>query len=155
MSICGEKKTHSLLLQRTKYWVALTAFFVVTSGGCGRGGHIYSWCSLPVELQAAKTDNPRTIDLSKLATYSMSNELIDRGDVLNVAVSAGYGAEKIENMPVRVGDDGIANVPIIGRVPLAGIELQAAEQVVATAAIEPRFVSQSLGHRYDEPPSDE
>lgn len=109
---------------------------LVLLSGCGRGGHIYSPHSLPTELQAARAENAQTLDLSKLATYSMSNELIDRGDVLNVAISAGYGGEKIENMPVRVGEDGVANIPIIGRVMLAGIELPAAEQAVVSAAIE-------------------
>lgn len=121
----------------TRFWRhAGCCAFLALAGGCGRGGHIYSSQSLPPELQAARTENARTLDLSKLATYSMSNELIDRGDVLNVAISAGYGGEKIENMPVRVGDDGIANIPIVGRVVLAGVELPAAEQVIASAAIE-------------------
>lgn len=108
----------------------------VGMAGCGRGGHLYSPNSLPVELQAARAENAQTLDLSKLATYSMSNELIDRGDVLNVAVNAGYGSDKIETMPVRVGEDGVANIPVIGQVALAGVELQSAEQMIAAAAVE-------------------
>ena len=120
----------------SKAWLAAAFVMISAVAGCGRGGHLYSAHSLPVELQVAKSENAQTIDLSKLASYSMSNELIDRGDVLNIAVAAGYGAEKVDNMPVRVGDDGIANIPVIGRIGLAGVELQAAEQVIATAAIE-------------------
>ena len=112
---------------------------LLTLAGCSRGGHLYSPRSLPPELQASRAENAQTIDLSRLASYSMSNELIDRGDVINVAIAAGYGAEKIDNMPVRVGDDGVANIPVIGRVELAGIELQSAEQVIAAASIERGF----------------
>lgn len=104
--------------------------------GCSSGGHRYSPDSLPEELRAHRAENAQTLDLSKLATYSMNSELIDRGDVLNVAINAGYGSDKVESMPIRVGEDGVANVPIVGRVTLAGIELPSAEQLIAAAAIE-------------------
>lgn len=105
-----------------------------TSVGCS--GRVYSARSLPAEFQVAKAENAQTVDLSKLATHSMSNELIDCGDVLDVVIDAGDDTDKVEKMPVRVNDDGIANIPIVGAVTLAGVELPMAEQLIATAAME-------------------
>jgi predicted small lipoprotein YifL len=112
--------------KRRDNWGRAAAFamLLVALAGCGRGGNLYSPHSLPADLQVAKSENARTIDLSKLATQSVSSEQIDCGDVLNIAVAAGYGAEKVDNVPVRVGEDGIANIPVIGRVPLAETELR-------------------------------
>jgi polysaccharide export outer membrane protein len=117
-------------------WRGIALALTAALGGCGFGGHVYHPSNLPAELAVARSENAQTIDLSKLATYSVSNELIDRGDVLEVSISAGYGNEKVDTMPVRVGEDGIANVPIVGQLPLAGLEMQGAEHAIAAAGVE-------------------
>lgn len=105
--------------------------------GCGGGGRIYKAArNMPAEFIAPPVENVQTIDLSKLANFSVSSELIDRGDVLEVTVTTGYAKEPAETSPIRVAEDGSAIVPIVGRVQLAGLELQGAEQVVRTAAVE-------------------
>jgi polysaccharide export outer membrane protein len=114
----------------------LLTFLLVTATSCSRRGNVYSPHALPADLVAKPVENSQTLDLSKLATYTTSNQLIDVGDVLGVAVAAGSGTEKVDLVPVRVGDDGLVNVPIIGRVSLAGLELSAAEQIVSAAAVE-------------------
>jgi polysaccharide biosynthesis/export protein len=139
MVCCEESPKNTLTRFRSSSAILLALVGLLSLGGCGRGGHLYSPHSLPPELQVRKAENAQTIDLSKLATVSINNEQIDRGDVLNVAIAAGYGTEKVDNMPVRVGDDGIANIPIVGRLVLAGLELQTAEQAIATAAVERGF----------------
>ena len=42
----------------------------------------------------AHVDNAQTIDLSKLATSSASNELIDCGDLLTVTIDSGYEGDR-------------------------------------------------------------
>ncbi len=102
--------------------------------GCG-GGRLYKPESLPSHFIAPPVANVQTVDLSKLANYTVRSELIDRGDVLEVTVTAGYGKEAAESVPVRVADDGSATVPLVGRVQLAGLEPEGAEQVISAAAV--------------------
>ena len=92
---------------------------------------------MPSEYLVGHIDNAQTIDLSKLATSSASNELIDCGDLLTVTIDSGYEADR-ENPPVtvRVGEDGNAVIPLVGGVAVAGMELTAAEQVIRVAAVE-------------------
>jgi polysaccharide export outer membrane protein len=84
-------------------------------------------------------DNVQTVDLSKLSAPAVNSEAIDRGDVLAVTIDSSFSGanDRRPNVtPVRVGDDGYANVPLIGRVPLAGLTLSAAEQAITAAAVE-------------------
>ena len=96
----------------------------------------YRAADLPVEFQTLKTPNAQTIDWSKLAADSVGNELVAAGDVIEVTIGATTDRRMWTTSKVRVGDDGVANVPLIGPVPLAGLELPAAEDAVRAAAIE-------------------
>jgi polysaccharide export outer membrane protein len=92
---------------------------------------------LPAKYAVAHIQNVQTIDLSKLASSSVSSELIDRGDVLDVTIESGYEKDHVGNtVPIRVGEDGALQVPLIGRVQLAGLELAGAEQALRAAAVE-------------------
>lgn len=113
----------------------LACALIASVTGCG-GGRIYKPSNLPAEYLAAKMDNPQTIDLSRLAGATVSSEMIDRGDVLDVTIESGYGGDTATTYPVRVGEDGLAQVPLIGRVALAGLETEACEQAIASAAVE-------------------
>jgi polysaccharide export outer membrane protein len=53
-----------------------------------------------------------------------------------VTVFSDYGDAKTNPMPVRVADDGSANVPLIGPVPVAGLTLDSAERAIAAAAVQ-------------------
>lgn len=96
---------------------------------------MYSATKLPPELLAQPIENVRTVDLSRLATKSVSSDSIELGDVLQVSIETGYASDETSLLLVRVGEDGVANVPLVGRLPLAGLELVAAEQAIAAAAI--------------------
>jgi polysaccharide export outer membrane protein len=115
-------------------WLAC-ALWLPLCCGCG-GGRLYHATNLPVEYLAPPTDNAQTVDLSRLATFSVSSELIDRGDVLDVTIETGYGVERGNTTPVRVADDGTAHVPLVGKVPVAGLELESAEQAISSAAVQ-------------------
>ncbi len=92
---------------------------------------------MPSEYLVGHVDNAQTIDLSKLATSSASNELIDCGDLLIVTIETGYEDDREKEPPtVRVGEDGNVQIPLVGPVAVAGMELTAAEQVIRVAAIE-------------------
>ena len=91
--------------------------------------------SLPPQYALAHVENTRTLDLSRLATFAVSNQRIDRGDVLDVTLGTGYADSVNNTVPVRVGDHGTANIPLVGKVYLAGFELEGAEQAVAAAGV--------------------
>jgi len=103
--------------------------------GCS-GSRIYRPNNMPAECLVPKVQNAQTIDLSKLQNYSVSSELIDKGDVLEVTISSGYGSEKADTAPVRVAEDGTVNIALVGPVPVGGLELQAAEQAITAAGVQ-------------------
>ena len=89
----------------------------------------------PAELQAPPVHNAQTVDLSRFAGPPVSNERVGCGDVLDVSLAAGLGGDAISRFPIRVGDDGMAFLPEIGSLPLAGLELPGAEQTIAAACV--------------------
>jgi polysaccharide export outer membrane protein len=75
------------------------------------------------------------IDLSRLGHCAGDSELIDRGDVLDVAMVTNYNMLTSTVAPVRVAENGVADIPLIGPVTVAGLEMEAAEQAIAAAAV--------------------
>jgi polysaccharide export outer membrane protein len=55
--------------------------------------------------------------------------------VLQVTVGSGVTSDEMMTVPLRVAEDGTANVPIVGGVPVAGLELEGSEQAIRAAAI--------------------
>ena len=108
---------------------------VVSMAGCTGLDH-YRAGHLPPRYMASPVENVQQIDLSGLSNFSVSNEQIDRGDVLEVTVLTDYARLPTTTMPVRVGDDGMAQIPQIGAVRLAGLELDEAELAISAAAVE-------------------
>lgn len=79
--------------------------------------------------------NAQTVDLSKLATNTISEDTIVPGDVIEVAIAAGLGTDDTVELTTRVNEDGFAELPQIGRVSLAGLELETAESTIAQASV--------------------
>jgi len=109
-------------------WVAL-----VVGAGCRSG--VYRAASLPPEFTAPPVVNVEEVDLSQLSSFSTSSQQIDRGDVLEVTIVTDFGSVKTTTTPARVDRDGTANIPLIGQVALAGLELDEAEQRIAAEGI--------------------
>ncbi len=111
--------------------VLLTAY----SGGCAN--RIIKARRMPDRYQAAKVTNAQIADLSRLSMSTTSSSLIEPEDVVDVTISSGLEeAGRITPTPIRVGDNGIATIALVGQVPLAGLEPFQAEQRIATAAID-------------------
>lgn len=113
---------------------SLVACFVAFSViGCASDR--YYATNLPVELQAPPIANTRIMDLSGLAADTTSDSLIDKGDVLEVSLAAGVSSEQPYTFVVRVDEhSGIADMPLIGEMRLAGLSLAAAEAEISYAA---------------------
>ncbi len=92
--------------------------------------------NVPQWLQAPTIANAKTLDLSRLATGSYTNDLIDRGDVLEVTINTGLNAKDNITFPVRVSDNGLAALPVVGEVSVQGLELESAEAAIAAACVQ-------------------
>ena len=83
---------------------------------------------LPPELQAAPTENAQTLQLAKIAGRTVQNDLIGRGDVLKVNISAGFQDRENPEWIVRVSEEaGTVVLPDLGPVVLEGFTLETAE----------------------------
>ena len=107
---------------------------VVLLSGCHQG--IYDASSLPPELKAPETINPKSIDLSVLARPAPNTNTIQPGDVLEVTISSGAEEMPPQAQTVRVADDGLVHIPLVGRVAIAGLSPERADYAIATASVE-------------------
>lgn len=103
--------------------------------GCA-GGRVHTAAHLPAELRAPPVANVQTIDLSRLAGPPVDSELIERGDVIEIAIAAGLSSDDVTQLPVRVAENGTALLPEIGPVPVAGLTLLDAEEAIRAASTE-------------------
>ena len=117
----------------------ITGFLTLLTlvAGCQTtGGDKFTFSTMPPEMLAVRRDNVQTLDLHRLARASANSDVIDRGDVIEVVISAGLDEKDTIKLPVRVNDDGMATLPEIGPVALAGLEMEAAEAAIVLACIE-------------------
>ena len=99
--------------------------------GCANpSGRFYTAKTLPPELHVKPVQNAQTVDLSRLAVAASSQEMIDKGDVIEVTITAGIGSEGTDEFPIRVSDEGTVTLPVLGTIRLAGMELQDAEVII-------------------------
>ena len=96
----------------------------------------YDATSLPPQFVAVPTADVSELDLSLLAAPSYSSQQIFPGDTLTMTVVTGADAGRPEEWPVRVLDDGSVEVPMVGRLNLAGQNLQSAQSLIRTASID-------------------
>ena len=95
----------------------------------------YRVSNLPAEYIAPSPVNTETLNLAGLADTTVSREIIQLGDVLDVSMVTDYAKLTTTSTPVRVADDGTIVVPLIGKVSVAGMEVEQAEQVIAAESI--------------------
>ena len=105
------------------------------SSGCAN--RIIKARRMPDRYQAAKVTNAQVADLSRLSMSTVPSTLIEPEDVVDITISSGLEeGGRTTPTPIRVDDNGIATIALIGQVPLAGIEAFQAEQRIAAAAVD-------------------
>jgi polysaccharide export outer membrane protein len=90
---------------------------------------------LPPEFAAPPALDLASLNLSGLANNSVSVEVIQPGDVLEVSMVTDYTKLSSTTTPVRVSDDGMIIIPLIGKVSVGGMEVEQAEQAINTESI--------------------
>ena len=118
-----------------RYWLVAWSLLVFALG-CASSGQHYTAKTVPASLIATKRENAQTLDLTRLARASKDSDSIDRGDVIEVSISAGLDEDDTITLPVRINDEGIANLPELGPIRLAGMEMEAAEAAIVAMCIE-------------------
>ncbi|NDH94396.1 MAG: hypothetical protein EBZ13_07690, partial [Planctomycetia bacterium] len=74
---------------------------------------------MPARYQAAHVTNAKVADLSRLSMSTTSSSLIEVEDVVDVTISSGLEeAGRITPTPVRVDNNGVATIALVGQVPL-------------------------------------
>ena len=130
------KKLHAQK-QNVSFCYGLLLMFLVTLNltGCTTTKN-YQAENLPAHLQAPRNENAQTLDLTKLATATTTQDLIGGGDVIEISISAGLSSTDTATFPVRVSDNGTAILPLVGAVSLKEMDLEEAEAVISGACIE-------------------
>ncbi len=114
----------------------MLAFLYIASTlvGC-RTAH-YSAKHLPQELLVSAAPADTGINLERMGGAGVGTSQIGTGDLVQITIVSGSGDERVTPVPARVAGDGTVLVPLIGAVPVGGLEPVAAEQQIAHAAIE-------------------
>ena len=109
----------------------LMAVALIASGCAPRP---YRVADVPPGYAALPAANLDTVNLSRLADANGTSDVIDWGDLLSVEIDSGMPSVPPRISTVRVAKDGTAGIPLVGRVAVAGLEVERAEQAIAAAS---------------------
>lgn len=117
----------------------LGTLFVAITGCQTSGGGVYTFHTMPSEMVAVRRENSQTLDLTRLARAAVDSDLIDRGDVIEVVISASLDEKDSVKIPVRVNEAGFVNLPEVGKISVAGLGTQEAEAAIFEGCIQGEF----------------
>ncbi len=130
-----KSKTSFVAVTIPKRGVTLLLFVIlVLASGCQSPA--YRAGGLPSEFRATASSGQRKIDFSRVASSGTSDSIIAPSDLLELTIATGREDEKIRPVAARVAEDGTVLVPVIGPVPVAGLEALEAGQNIANLAIQ-------------------
>ena len=116
-------------------WFALFVVVACLSmPGCQAA--VYKSASLPARYRVPPVKNVNTINLTRLSSSREGDSQIAAGDVLELTVVSGYEMGRPTTLLLRVSETGDVNVPLVGLVPVAGLEPVGAEQNIASFAVQ-------------------
>ncbi len=102
--------------------------------GCQTGN--FRAKNLPNQYRAVATTGGRAIDFSRVSSPGVSDSLIARGDLLEITITNGREEELNNLFLVRVSADGATDVPVVGRVRVAGLEEFEASHEIARESVQ-------------------
>lgn len=92
--------------------------------------------SLPQEFRVTRQKENEKVDLAHVTSRGIGKAIISPSDLLEVTLTTGRDDETVAPTLTRVADDGTIDVPIVGPVPVAGLEAYDASQNITSLAIE-------------------
>ncbi|MGD9126115.1 MAG: SLBB domain-containing protein [Planctomycetia bacterium] len=121
-------ETSGLAIKKIAIRILVLALLPLIFSGCAKNQ--YHVRNLPAQYVAQPVPDLDKLDLSSFATQSTSQDTIAWGDELRVHVHAGYEENPPDPVTVRVARDGTIAIPSVGRVYVAGLEIEAAENAI-------------------------
>ncbi len=115
-------------------WLVGLVMLTVALTGC-QTGHFRA-ANLPPHWQAPPPRPTAGMALARLSASNLGNSNLQTGDLLDVTMLSGLADENPVPHTVRIDERGVANVPLVGEVALAGVDEQQAAQRIVGAAIE-------------------
>ncbi|MEZ6146656.1 MAG: polysaccharide biosynthesis/export family protein [Planctomycetaceae bacterium] len=132
MDVCPQ--TIRPITQRCLGVVCVLVFASCAFSGCATNR--VAAAKLPAEWEAELPENAQTLALAKVASPTIQSDMIGRGDVLEINISAGLSTEDDLSRVVRVSDAGTVFLSDLGHVPLEGMELETAEATIGSLCME-------------------
>jgi len=126
------RRWRASLAMRAERAVLIGIVGCLIAAGCATPEPFYPAKQLPVELQAQNWQAPCTVDLSQTVTGHHAPEF-DSGDEVEVMVATGLHSSEIMRIKTTIGRDGTVELPILGRIPVAGTSPETARQAVLQA----------------------
>jgi polysaccharide export outer membrane protein len=112
-------------------WAGLV--LLLATGGCQSGR--YRASKLPPELCSPPSLNSEEVNLSSISGSNYNSALIAPGDLLEVTIVTGIESEKQIPLKTRVAENGSITLPMVGPVPVAGLEAFEASKNVESLAV--------------------
>lgn len=115
-------------------WFWLVAAGLAWLTGCHSG--VVRPENMPASLIAQPTTNVRSLDLSRLASGQHNSRHLAPGDKLEMHVVTGAQDDPKDPWRMIILEDGMADVPLVGPMRLAGLDVQQAQAVIREASIQ-------------------
>jgi polysaccharide export outer membrane protein len=111
--------------------------------GCATTEHHFMAAQLPTELQATRWQAPCSVDLAARATEP-STPQFDTGDEVEVLVAKGLNTTDMTRLRTTVGRDGTVELPLLGKIPVAGVSNEMSKAAVVQACHQQGVAQPSL-----------
>ncbi len=134
---------------RRKVLACLAVLFLLAPTGC-RQSVFYQANNLPPDIMAPHVGSLRRVDLSQFARHVGNSKRLRVGDNIEVSIVTGVNKGSVTSAILRLDENGVANVPLIGAVRLAGLELVEAERAISEQSIRAgKFVNPNVTVKLD------
>jgi polysaccharide export outer membrane protein len=100
--------------------------------GCATTEHTYLAAQLPRELQATRWEAPCSVDLAARGIEPGAPKF-DAGDEVEVLVATSLNASDMTRLRATVGRDGTVELPVVGKIALAGVTGESAKVAIIQA----------------------
>ena len=114
--------------------VALVALACLAGVGCQSGA--IDATALPPHLGPPPVVDVHTLPLARLASTSFRGEQIAEGDTLQLQVVTGVEKGDAKTWPLTVQRDGTVDVPLVGQIRVAGMDVDTARHAIQMASVE-------------------
>mgnify|MGYP002623722009 CR=1 FL=1 len=126
-------------LPRFALWRLLAlGVLTLSTVGCARN-NVYTPSTLPPQFAAHHVKSTRQIDLTQLGQSMETSDRLHVGDVVELTIASGVEDRIPPVWKLRVSEEGILNIPIVGPVRVANVELTESERLIREASIQRGF----------------